>query len=71
MAWKNQRKIHIGNDVWYYAISKEHFNDCRNVMIKSPEGQIYQVQLGSGAITPAMVKLHIEENILDSTKVYS
>jgi hypothetical protein len=71
MAWKNERKLHVNDEIWYYAIGKQKFSDCRTVMIRSPKDETYQVRFGTSAITPFLVKEYIEENILGGTTVHS
>jgi len=71
MTWKHQRKIHIGNEVWYYAITKTGISRCRDVVIKSPDGKVYRYNARNEAITPSIVKEYIEGAILGKSEIHS
>lgn len=71
MAWKNQRKIHINSEIWYYAITKAGISKCRDVIIKGPDGRVYKYNIRNAAVTPSMVKEYIEGEILGKSKLHS
>jgi ADP-ribosyl-[dinitrogen reductase] hydrolase len=75
---KTKRKIHIGNDIWYYWVGSGRWREATHVTICSPDEQYYRIDANEVAsseihvgaegcfptqILPSKVKYYIENKI--------
>jgi hypothetical protein len=76
---KHKRKIHIGNEIWYYFIGSGRWKEATHVTICSPDNQYYKIDASIVAssemyvgtegsfptkILPSNIKNYIENKIL-------
>ena len=73
MAWKNQKTLHIDEEIWHYVICKPYHDDANiEVLAKGPDKKTHRFRFIYGEqVTPSLVKEYIQENILARTIIHS
>ena len=77
---KTKRKIHIGNDIWYYWVGAGRWGEATHVTICSPDKQYYKIDASEVAssemyvgaegsfptqILPSKINDYIENKIIN------